>query len=85
MESFSPSLALFAIAFAVMWLFNSINVLREYERGRHLSIGAAVCQKPKGLDSSLSDGLSTRSSRYPCEPLHWMCLPRTSSPETMFL
>ena len=39
MEPFSPSLALFAIIFAAVWLFNSINVLREYERGVIFRLG----------------------------------------------
>ena len=39
MESFSPSLGLFAIIFAAVWLFNSINVLREYERGVIFRLG----------------------------------------------
>jgi regulator of protease activity HflC (stomatin/prohibitin superfamily) len=39
MEPFSPSLALFAIIFAAVWLFNSIKVLREYERGVIFRLG----------------------------------------------
>ena len=32
MEAFTP-LSFFGILFVVIWLFNSLNVLREYERG----------------------------------------------------
>src|SRR4026209_1659944 len=39
MEPFSPSLALFAIIFVAVWLFNSIKVLREYERGVIFRLG----------------------------------------------
>lgn len=39
METFSPPLTLFALVLVAMWLFNSINVLREYERGVIFRLG----------------------------------------------
>ncbi len=39
MEQFSPPLILFAVVLLVVWLFNSINVLREYERGVIFRLG----------------------------------------------
>ena len=42
MEPFSPSLTLFAIVLLVVWLFNSINILREYERGVLFRLGRLV-------------------------------------------
>ena len=47
MESFSPSLTLFFAIIVVIWLFNSINVLREYERGVIFRLGRLFPQ-PKG-------------------------------------
>src|SRR4030095_3201593 len=50
MEPFSPSLALFAIIFAAVWLFNSIKVLREYERAVIFRLGRLLPQaKGPGL------------------------------------
>jgi regulator of protease activity HflC (stomatin/prohibitin superfamily) len=39
MESFSPPLTLFVGIVIVVWLFNSINILREYERGVIFRLG----------------------------------------------
>jgi regulator of protease activity HflC (stomatin/prohibitin superfamily) len=39
MEAFSPPLLLFCVVLLVVWLFNSINVLREYERGVIFRLG----------------------------------------------
>jgi len=39
MESFSPPLTLFVAIVIVVWLFNSINILREYERGVIFRLG----------------------------------------------
>jgi len=39
MESFSPPLTLFIVILIVIWLFNSINILREYERGVIFRLG----------------------------------------------
>lgn len=39
MESFSPPLMLFAMVLIVVWLINSVNVLREYERGVIFRLG----------------------------------------------
>ena len=47
MESFSPSLSLFFTIIVVIWLFNSINVLREYERGVIFRLGR-LFPEPKG-------------------------------------
>jgi regulator of protease activity HflC (stomatin/prohibitin superfamily) len=47
MESFNPSLPLFAGIIVVIWLFNSINVLREYERGVIFRLGR-LFPEPKG-------------------------------------
>jgi regulator of protease activity HflC (stomatin/prohibitin superfamily) len=47
MESFNPSLTLFFAIIVVIWLFNSINVLREYERGVIFRLGRLFPQ-PKG-------------------------------------
>jgi len=47
MEPFSPSLTLFFTIIVVIWLFNSINVLREYERGVIFRLGRLFPQ-PKG-------------------------------------
>ena len=41
MEPFSPSLALFGIILVAVWIFNSIHVLREYERGVIFRLGAS--------------------------------------------
>ena len=42
MEPFSPPLALFSIVVVAIWLFNSIKVLREYERGVIFRLGRLV-------------------------------------------
>jgi regulator of protease activity HflC (stomatin/prohibitin superfamily) len=47
MESFNPSLTLFAAIIVVIWLFNSLNVLREYERGVIFRLGR-LFPEPKG-------------------------------------
>lgn len=47
MESFNPSLTMFFVIVVVIWLFNSINVLREYERGVIFRLGRLFPQ-PKG-------------------------------------
>ncbi len=47
MESFNPSLSLFFTIIVVIWLFNSMNVLREYERGVIFRLGRLFPQ-PKG-------------------------------------
>jgi regulator of protease activity HflC (stomatin/prohibitin superfamily) len=47
MESFNPSLSLFFTIIVVIWLFNSLNVLREYERGVIFRLGRLFPQ-PKG-------------------------------------
>ena len=47
MESFNPSLSLFFSIIVVIWLFNSLNVLREYERGVIFRLGRLFPQ-PKG-------------------------------------
>jgi len=39
MESFSPPLTFFVAIVIVVWLFNSINILREYERGVIFRLG----------------------------------------------
>jgi regulator of protease activity HflC (stomatin/prohibitin superfamily) len=39
MEPFSPPLTLFVVVLFIVWLFNSINVLREYERGVIFRLG----------------------------------------------
>jgi regulator of protease activity HflC (stomatin/prohibitin superfamily) len=39
MESFSPPVTLFVTVLIAVWLFNSINVLREYERGVIFRLG----------------------------------------------
>jgi regulator of protease activity HflC (stomatin/prohibitin superfamily) len=39
MEPFHPPFALFVIVLLAVWLFNSINVLREYERGVIFRLG----------------------------------------------
>src|SRR5438094_7788689 len=46
MEAFSP-VVLFGILVIIIWLFNSINVLREYERGVIFRLGRLLPQ-PKG-------------------------------------
>jgi regulator of protease activity HflC (stomatin/prohibitin superfamily) len=46
MEGFSP-VSLFGVLVVVIWLFNSINVLREYERGVIFRLGRLLPQ-PKG-------------------------------------
>src|SRR6516162_11298552 len=46
MDSFSP-LVLVAVIIALIWLFNSVNVLREYERGVIFRIGRLLAE-PKG-------------------------------------
>lgn len=46
MREFTP-LSLFAVLVVVMWLFNSINVLREYERGVIFRLGRLL-PRPKG-------------------------------------
>jgi len=46
MEGFSP-VSLFGVLIVVIWLFNSINVLREYERGVIFRLGRLLPQ-PKG-------------------------------------
>ena len=46
MEGFSP-VSLFGVLVVVVWLFNSINVLREYERGVIFRLGRLLPQ-PKG-------------------------------------
>ncbi|MFN8007612.1 MAG: slipin family protein [Terriglobia bacterium] len=47
MESLSPSVTMFFMIIVVIWLFNSINVLREYERGVIFRLGRLFPQ-PKG-------------------------------------
>ncbi len=47
MESFNPPLTLFFSIIVVIWLFNSLNVLREYERGVIFRLGRLFPQ-PKG-------------------------------------
>jgi len=47
METFNPPLTLFFTIVAVIWLFNSIKVLREYERGVIFRLGRLFPQ-PKG-------------------------------------
>ena len=47
MESFNPSLTMFFALIVVVWLFNSINVLREYERGVIFRLGR-LFPEPKG-------------------------------------
>jgi len=47
MEPFSPSVTMFFVIVVVIWLFNSINVLREYERGVIFRLGRLFPQ-PKG-------------------------------------
>ena len=42
----SPVL-LFAVVISVIWLFNSLNVLREYERGVIFRVGRLLAE-PKG-------------------------------------
>ena len=39
MESFSPPLTFFVAIVIIVWLFNSINILREYERGVIFRLG----------------------------------------------
>ncbi len=46
MEAFSP-VVLFGILVIIIWLFNSINVLREYERGVIFRLGRLL-PEPKG-------------------------------------
>src|SRR6516162_4112345 len=46
MDSFSPVL-LFVVVIVLIWLFNSVNVLREYERGVIFRIGRLLAE-PKG-------------------------------------
>ena len=46
MDSFSPVL-LFVVVIVLIWLFNSLNVLREYERGVIFRVGRLLAQ-PKG-------------------------------------
>jgi regulator of protease activity HflC (stomatin/prohibitin superfamily) len=46
MEAFSP-VGLFGILVIIVWLFNSINILREYERGVIFRLGRLLPQ-PKG-------------------------------------
>jgi len=49
MEAFTP-LSFFGILFVVVWLFNSVNVLREYERGVVFRLGRLLPQaKGPGL------------------------------------
>ena len=49
MEGFSP-VGLFGVLIVVVWLFNSINVLREYERGVIFRLGRLLPQaKGPGL------------------------------------
>jgi regulator of protease activity HflC (stomatin/prohibitin superfamily) len=47
MEPFHPPFALFVIVLLAVWLFNSINVLREYERGVIFRLGR-LFPEPKG-------------------------------------
>ena len=47
MEGLSPSLTLFVVIVVAVWLFNSINVLREYERGVIFRLGR-LFPEPKG-------------------------------------
>jgi regulator of protease activity HflC (stomatin/prohibitin superfamily) len=42
MEPFHPPFVLFVIVLLAVWLFNSINVLREYERGVIFRLGRLV-------------------------------------------
>lgn len=46
MDSFSPVL-LFVVIIILIWLFNSLNVLREYERGVIFRVGRLLAE-PKG-------------------------------------
>src|SRR5947208_15570386 len=46
MEAFSP-VVLFGILVIIIWLFNSMNVLREYERGVIFRLGRLL-PEPKG-------------------------------------
>jgi regulator of protease activity HflC (stomatin/prohibitin superfamily) len=46
MDSFSPVL-LFVVIIVLIWLFNSLNVLREYERGVIFRVGRLLAE-PKG-------------------------------------
>jgi regulator of protease activity HflC (stomatin/prohibitin superfamily) len=47
MEPFHPPFGLFVIVLLAVWLFNSINVLREYERGVIFRLGR-LFPEPKG-------------------------------------
>src|SRR3990172_12680119 len=50
MEPFSPSVTMFFVIIIIVWLFNSINVLREYERGVIFRLGRLLPQaKGPGL------------------------------------
>ena len=73
--------ALFAIAIVVLYLLNSIKILKEYERGVIFRLGR-VMEQPKVPASSWSSALSTRSCASVFARRPWKSHRRTSSPAT---
>ena len=72
---------LFAIVIVVLYLVNSINILKEYERGVIFRLGR-VKQAAAGPGVIWSSAPSTRSSASACARRRWRSPRRTSLPAT---
>ena len=75
-----PDLAipvLIFIAIVVLYLLNSIKILREYERGVIFRLGRVSAARPRGPASSWSSGPSTRWCASRCARTCWRFRRRT--------